>query len=355
MESKATRMETIVIKADPENFDSEILRPAAKALAEGRLVAFPTETVYGLGADAMNADAVKGIFKAKGRPSDNPLIVHISDIKQLDGIVSSVPEKARRLMEAYWPGPLTLIMPKNEKVPDATTAGLSTVAVRMPRNKIALELIRLSGVPIAAPSANLSGSPSPTCAAHVISDLSGRIDYIIDGGSTRVGLESTVVDMTSDPPAVLRPGGISPEMLEKVIGPVHVVRLSEISKDTVPKSPGMKYRHYSPKAEMILVDGEAQHVVDAINELVRKNRAKNRKTGVMASAENREKYDADVVLCPGSRNDPESVAASIYGCLRDFDRLGVDIIFSETFPEKGIGLAIMNRLQKAAGGRIIRV
>lgn len=347
-------MKTNIIRVNPEAIDPEELRPVAKALAEGRLVAFPTETVYGLGADALNPEAVKRIYRAKGRPSDNPLIVHISDFNQLERIVSSVPEKARTLMETFWPGPLTLILPKSKYVPDETTAGLSTVAVRMPANRTALELIKLSGLAIAAPSANLSGAPSPTCASHVISDLSGRIDYIIDGGSTQVGLESTVLDMTADPPVVLRPGGVSSEMLERVIGNVNVGKIPE-GGGTAPKSPGMKYRHYSPKAEMILVSGESQSVVNTINDLVGQYRAKKKKTGVLASAETRSGYTADVVLCPGSRNSPETVAASIYGCLRDFDQHGVDIIFSETFPEDGIGLAIMNRLQKAATGRVIRV
>ena len=348
-------MRTTIIRVNPDDFDPEELKPAAGALAMGRLVAFPTETVYGLGADALNPAAVRRIFEAKGRPSDNPLIVHISDPAQLEGIVSRVPEKAKKLMNAFWPGPLTLILPKAEGIPDKTTAGLPTVAVRMPANRIALELIRLSGVAIAAPSANISGAPSPTCADHVIDDLSGRIDYIIDGGCTQVGLESTVLDMTVDPPAVLRPGGVSVEMLEEVIGTVNADRIPETAGETVPKSPGMKYRHYSPKAEMMLVSGDSRRVVETINSLAEQNRAEKRKTGVLASSETRSEYNADVVLCPGSRNSPETVAASIYRCLREFDELGVDIIFSETFPEEGIGLAIMNRLRKAASGRIIRV
>jgi len=348
-------MRTTIISVNPGDFDPEVLRPAARALAEGRLVAFPTETVYGLGADARNPEAVGRIYEAKGRPSDNPLIVHISDPAQLEGIVSRVPEKAKKLMNAFWPGPLTLILPKAEGIPDKTTAGLPTVAVRMPANRIALELIRLSGVAIAAPSANISGAPSPTCADHVIDDLSGRIDYIIDGGCTQVGLESTVLDMTVDPPAVLRPGGVSVEMLEEVIGTVNADRIPETAGETVPKSPGMKYRHYSPKAEMVLVSGDSDRVVETINSLAEQNRAKNRRTGVLAPSETRARYNADVVLCPGSRNSLEAIAASIYRCLRDFDELGVDIIFSETFPEEGIGLAIMNRLRKAASGRIIRV
>ena len=348
-------MRTTVIRINQSDFKPEELLPAAQALAAGGLVAFPTETVYGLGADAHNPKAVKDIFKAKGRPSDNPLIVHISDMAQLKAIAGTVPDKARRLMEAFWPGPLTLILPKAAEIPDETTAGLSTVAVRMPANPIALALIRLSGVAIAAPSANLSGRPSPTCADHVIEDLSGRIDYIIDGGSTSVGLESTVLDMTADSPVVLRPGGISVEMLERVIGPVQVDKLPEMGGNTVPKSPGMKYRHYSPKAEMTLVCGEPERVADTINALVAENRAKNRKTGVLAASETQMSYAADVVLSPGSRQEPEAVAAAIYRCLREFDDQGVEVIFSETFPEEGIGLAIMNRLKKAAGGRMIRV
>lgn len=347
-------MKTEIIRIDQTDFDPKVLMPAAKALAEGRLVAFPTETVYGLGADARNPEAASNIYKAKGRPSDNPLIVHISDMKQLDIVVSAVPEKARLLMETFWPGPLTLILPKAKGMPDETTAGLTTVAVRMPKNRIALELIRLSGVAVAAPSANLSGKPSPTCAEHVIADLSGRIDYIIDGGSTTVGLESTVLDMTVDTPTVLRPGGISVEMLESVIGKVNVDKVLARSGNVVPKAPGMKYKHYAPKADMFLVSGDTERVVNTINELAAQNRLQNKKTGVLASLETQSRYAADVVLCAGSRKNPETVAASIFKCLREFDRNGVDIIYSETFQEEGIGLAIMNRLKKAAAGRIIQ-
>lgn len=348
-------METLVLKIDSSRFDPEVLLPAAVALAEGKLVAFPTETVYGLGANALDPIAVGRIFKAKGRPSDNPLIVHISRIEDINQLIVSMPEKARILADAFWPGPLTMVLNKSNLVPDVITAGLSTVAVRVPDNEIALSLIGQAGVPVAAPSANLSGKPSPTDAAHVIQDLSGRIDFIIDGGNCKVGLESTVIDMTADPPVVLRPGGITAEMLEKKIGKVIADNVLEKDGDNIPKSPGMKYRHYSPKAEMTIVSGDPKKMVDAINNLLGRYKAGNLKTGVLASEETRALYDASVVLCPGSMKRPENIAAEIYSCLRKFDDEGVEIIFTEAFPEHGIGHAIMNRLKKAAGGRIIRV
>lgn len=348
-------METHILKIDGSEYDPGVLLPAAKALAEGKLVAFPTETVYGLGANALDPQAVGRIFTAKGRPSDNPLIVHISRIEEINPLVISIPPKARILMDEFWPGPLTLILEKSVLISDGLTAGLPTVAVRMPDNGIALKLIELAGVPIAAPSANLSGRPSPTDAAHVIQDLSGRVDVIIDGGSCTVGLESTVIDMTVDPPAVLRPGGITVEMLEQKIGKVIVDKILEKDGNTAPKSPGMKYRHYSPKAEMTIVTGDTDKVVDTINEFTKKYMSENLKTGVLASKETCGRYDASVVLCPGSKERPENVAAEIYSCLREFDDECVDVIFAEAFSEKGIGLAIMNRLKKAAAGRIINV
>lgn len=348
-------METRILKIDGPEYDPDVLLPAAKALAEGKLVAFPTETVYGLGANALDPQAVCRIFEAKGRPSDNPLIVHISRIEEINPLIVSIPAKARILADAFWPGPLTLVFNKSALVPDEITAGLSTVAVRMPDNRIALKLIELAGVPVAAPSANISGRPSPTDAAHVIQDLSGRVDIIIDGGSCTVGLESTVIDMTVDPPVVLRPGGITVEMLEKKIGKVVVDNILEKDGNIAPKSPGMKYRHYSPRAEMTIVAGDADKVVDRINEYTKKYMSKNLKTGVLASKETFARYAATVVLCPGSKERPENIAAGIYSCLRKFDDEGVDVIFAEAFSEQGIGLAIMNRLKKAAAGRIIYV
>jgi L-threonylcarbamoyladenylate synthase len=346
-------MNTIILKICEEEFDDDELLPAARALAAGKLVAFPTETVYGLGANALDPDAVARIFAAKGRPSDNPLIVHISSIEQIEPLVARISPKARALMESFWPGPLTVICEKSALVPDIVTAGLPTVAVRMPDNRIALKLIELSGVPVAGPSANISGRPSPTDAAHTIQDLEGRVDYIIDGGKCGVGIESTVIDMTVDPPAVLRPGGITYEMIAGRIGEVAAERSGGTETAGAPKSPGMKYRHYSPKAVMTIVEGDVDRVAARINELVAENASL--KTGVLASNETLHRYDADIVLCPGSNKNPESVAAGIYDCLRKFDDLGVEVIFSEAFSEQGIGHATMNRLKKAAGGRIIKV
>lgn len=348
-------METRILKIEDLESNQLELKLAADTLAEGKLVVFPTETVYGLGANALDQNAVKRIFEAKGRPSDNPLIVHISQIEQLTSLVKSIPPKAQTLMDAFWPGPLTLVFFKSESVSNEVTAGLTTVAIRMPDNEIALRIISLSGVPIAAPSANLSGRPSPTEAIHVIEDLFGRVDIIVDGGSCSVGLESTVLDITVDPPVVLRPGGITAEMLEEVIGPVIGDKPSEISVNDTPKSPGMKYRHYAPKAEMTIVSGDSDRVVCEVNRLVKKCREGNLKVGVLASRETCKRYDAQVVLSPGSRERLEDVAGEIYACLRSFDDAGVDVIYAEAFSEEGIGHAIMNRLRKAAAGRMIEV
>lgn len=344
-------METILINAS----DEDGIKTAAMALKNGKLVAFPTETVYGLGANALMPDAVKRIFEAKGRPSDNPLIVHISDITQLRDLVSDIPDIATRLMNAFWPGPLTLIFKKSARVPDVITAGLDTVAVRMPQNPVALKLISQSGVPVAAPSANLSGRPSPTSAHHVAEDLSGRVEYIIDGGSCSVGLESTVLDITGSVPVILRPGGVTAEMLKKVLGLRGVVTASEVKGEEKPRSPGMKYRHYSPKAEVILVSGDNSRVVDTINSLSSEQKNEGRIVGVLCSSENASLYKADVVIPVGSKDNPENIAAGLFEALRKFDDTKVDIIYSETFTEQGIGKAVMNRLKKAASGKIIEV
>jgi len=343
-------IETRIIRAD----DEEGLSKAAQALKNGKLVAFPTETVYGLGANAYDPEAVKRIFEAKGRPGDNPLIVHISDKGQLKDIVLEVPENARKLMDKFWPGPLTLVLKKSDAVPDVVTAGLDTVAVRMPDNIVALRLIELSGVPVAAPSANLSGRPSPTSAMHVAKDLTGRIEYIIDGGSCSVGVESTVLDVTGDIPVILRPGGVTYEMIGEVCGKVDVYKVGAKAAEK-PRSPGMKYRHYSPEADVILVEGENARVVDEINKQVSLAHEKNLKVGVLASEENAGLYKADVVLPAGSAKRPEEIASRLFDCLRKFDDLKVDIIYSETFGEKGIGRAVMNRLKKASAGKIIKV
>lgn len=344
-------MKTHII--DPN--DDRAFDEAAAALRNGHLVAFPTETVYGLGANALNPQASKNIYAAKGRPSDNPLIVHISNISQLDELVTEIPDKAKKLMEVFWPGPLTMIFKKSAIVPDVITGGLDTVGIRMPANPVALRLITEAGVPVAAPSANLSGKPSPTRAEHVAKDLDGRVEYIIDGGPCNVGVESTVLDVTSEIPVILRPGGTTWEALEKVIGKVAADPVLEVKGDVRPRAPGMKYRHYSPKAEMILVRGESDRVVDRINELALKNRQEGRTTGVLACNENTGRYEADVIIPAGSIKNLKQVAAGLFDSLRKFDETKVDIIYSETFREEGIGRAVMNRLRKASGGKMIQV
>lgn len=341
-------IKTRIINAD----DEDGFNKAAAAIKNGKLVAFPTETVYGLGANAFDSRAVERIFEAKGRPNDNPLIVHISNIDYLNNLVIEIPSNAKKLIENFWPGPLTLVLKKSGMVPDIITAGLDTVAVRMPDNPVALKLIETSGVPVAAPSANLSGKPSPTSAMHVAKDLAGKIEYIIDGGICSVGVESTVLDVTGHIPIILRPGGITYEMIEEVLGKVDVDRPSKNMEK--PRSPGMKYRHYSPEADIILVEGEKSKVVAEINKLVSSAQEKKLKVGVLSSEENCRLYKADVVLSAGSVNMPEKIASNLYDCLRKFDDLKVDIIYSETFDENGIGSAIMNRLKKASAEKIIK-
>ncbi|MBN3553822.1 threonylcarbamoyl-AMP synthase [Fictibacillus nanhaiensis] len=318
---------------------------------ENEVVAIPTETVYGLAGNARSDDAIKRIFEAKGRPSDNPLIVHISDLSQLKGLVSSVSDTAKKLMTAFWPGPLTIVLPKGENVSERVTAGLSTVAVRMPDHEIALAVISASGVPLAAPSANLSGKPSPTSAQHVYEDLKGRIPGIVDGGSTGVGVESTVVECTGDLVTILRPGGITLEELEKVAGSGQVVVDPGLENEKqAPKSPGMKYTHYAPDAPFVLVDGS----VEFLQRLVDQEREAGKRIGILTTEERADVYKADCVIPAGNRSNPESVAQHLYEALRAFNEAGVDQIFGEVFPKTGVGVAIMNRLEKSAGGNIIK-
>jgi L-threonylcarbamoyladenylate synthase len=325
------------------------IKEAAQLLKSGEVVAFPTETVYGLGANAKDAKAVEKIFAAKGRPSDNPLIVHIAHPKQLEEMVSAIPDVAHTLIKHFWPGPLTLILPKKEGViSDPVTAGLPTVAVRMPAHPVALALIEASGLPLAAPSANISGRPSPTTAAHVFADLNGRIAGIVDGGETGIGVESTVLDCTTKVPTILRPGGVTKEALEKVIGNI-AVDSALTDERQIPKSPGMKYTHYAPKSPMAIVQGSPAF----LQTLVNKQRTLGKKVGVLTTEENRFFYDADVVLACGSRHDLHTVASHLYDTLRKFDETDVDFIYSESFPTEGIGEAIMNRLKKAAGHQVI--
>ncbi|WP_435988963.1 L-threonylcarbamoyladenylate synthase [Rossellomorea sp. LjRoot5] len=323
---------------------------AAKILQKDEVVAFPTETVYGLGANATSDRAVEKIFKAKGRPSDNPLIVHISNKEQLEGLVEEIPSDAAKLIDAYWPGPLTIIFKNKENVfSGKVTAGLDTVGIRMPDHPVALSIIEAAGLPIAAPSANRSGKPSPTTAQHVIDDLEGRIAGVVDGGETGVGVESTVVDCTGEIPVILRPGGITKEQLEIVVGKVEVDPSLKDGKGA-PKSPGMKYTHYAPDAPVYLVDGTREDV----QRLVDEKKAAGLKVGVLTTEEFAGEYQADIILSVGRRDDLKTVAQHLYDTLRAFNRSDVDIIFAEMFPEEGVGLAIMNRLQKAAGYRVIK-
>ncbi|WP_400162244.1 L-threonylcarbamoyladenylate synthase [Brevibacillus sp. TJ4] len=332
---------------------------AASLLREGEVVAFPTETVYGLGANALSNEAVEKIFWAKGRPSDNPLIVHIGSKEQLSMVASQLPEKAERVIEAFWPGPLTVILPRTDRVASLVTAGLDSVGVRMPDHPMALALLREAGIPIAAPSANRSGRPSPTTASHVQADLDGRIAGILDGGLTGVGVESTVLDVTAEPPMILRPGGITREQLEAVIGPVAVDPSFEVGAVETPRSPGMKYTHYAPEGEMWLVAGEFSQVRQKKAEMLRQARQHGLKTGVLTTDEHldfwRDVADADVVFSVGSSARLEEVAQRLYAVLRQFDDANVQFIVSEAFSRDGLGMAVMNRLEKAAGGRILSV
>ncbi len=377
-----------IIIEDRNHIKDEELKEAARILRSGGLVAFPTETVYGLGGNALDEDAARKIYAAKGRPSDNPLIAHVSCVEEVEPLVKEIPEAGRKLMEAFWPGPLTMIFPKSEKVPYGTTGGLDTVAIRMPDDPVANRLIALAGVPVAAPSANTSGRPSPTTADHVWQDMNGRIDMIIDGGPVGIGVESTIVDVSSAVPAVLRPGAITMEMLEEVLGEVSVdpAILGPLSADVRPKAPGMKYKHYAPKADLTLVEpgtgadresgaeqvtgadrntgadpetgldeAQLQAMIRKVRELSREKIEAGYKVGVICTDESRDCYTDGEVRSIGARKSQASVAHNLYALLREFDDLGVDYIFSESFPKDHLGQAIMNRLSKAAGYKIVKV
>lgn len=332
------------------------LTEPAEAIKRGELVAFPTETVYGLGANALDGAAVLSIFSAKGRPGDNPLIVHIAEPAMLKPLVSGINSAVQKLIKAFWPGPLTIILEKSDAVPDETTAGLATVAVRMPDHPIALELIKRSGVPIAAPSANRSGRPSPTLAEHVAEDMDGRISWIIDGGACRVGVESTVLDMTDEIPLILRPGGITQEMIERVVGGVCLDKSLVIGEMIdKPRSPGMKYTHYAPQAEVIVVSGEYQKVVQWVNQSALADQEFGIKPVILTATEHIGRYPSKASIAYGSINHPEEAAANIFRLFRECDRLGAGKIYVEAIPKEGIGLAVMNRIEKAAGGKIVQV
>lgn len=337
---------------------SEIIGQAAKLLQAGEVVAFPTETVYGLGANGMDAGASGKIYEAKGRPSDNPLILHIADFAQLEEIAQDISEDAWRLMKTFWPGPMTIILNKKEEVPKETTGGLSTVAVRMPSHPVARELILKANLPIAAPSANRSGRPSPTEAKHVLEDMDGKIPLILDGGKVGIGIESTIVDMTGEKPVILRPGYITPEMIEQVASGVSIdpaILEGPMAPDRKPKAPGMKYRHYAPMGDMTLVEGDLKLVVQKINELSEEKRAQGYKVGIIATKENLSFYKADVVFNLGSRYEPESLGANLYSILREMDENQVEIIYGESFGNEEFYGAIRNRILKAAGYQVLKV
>lgn len=337
--------ETVILAYSGEN-KREAVKKAAEIIKAGGLVAFPTETVYGLGADAFNKRAVEHIFTVKGRPVDNPLIVHIAAYAQVEMLTSRRPPEVGLLAEKFWPGPLTVILNRKAEVPAAVSAGLSTVAVRIPGHPAALELIREAGTPIAAPSANLSGKPSPTEGSHVTDDLSGRIEAVLDGGSCTVGLESTVLDLTGQSPVILRPGGVTAEELEACLQkPVLAAGEENAEK---PLSPGTKYRHYSPEAGLLLFRGDRGKIQNKMKEYFCRLTDGGKKVGILCTEENKHIYPGAVAEILGKQANPGDAAAALYRALRNLDRSGVDVILAESFKEEGIGTALMNRLQKAA-------
>lgn len=347
-------MHTNYYKIDPHNPDRAILAEAAALLRQGQLVAFPTETVYGLGANGLNVQAVKSIYAAKGRPSDNPLILHIDAIDKIYTLAASVPANALALAEHYWPGPLTVVVERRPLVPDAVTGGLDTVAIRLPSSLVARELIRLAGVPVAAPSANTSGRPSPTTAQAVLADLDGKIAAVIDAGACTIGVESTVVDCTTPVPTLLRPGGVTYEMLVEVLGEVEIDPTLG-GAQAIPKSPGMKYTHYAPIAPLFLVEAEPVAATALLKRELEQALAAGKTVGAIISAELAGSLPPEVIAYDyGPRADTAAIAANLYTALRSFDNKAVDVIYAEGIADKGLGLAVMNRFRKAAGYRIIR-
>lgn len=348
-------MQTKYFIVDKDQPDQKIMKEAAKLLKQGGLVAFPTETVYGLGANGLDSEAVAKIYEAKGRPSDNPLILHIAEQRELAQLVTAIPINAQVLMDTYWPGPLTLVLNRSEIVPDIVSGGLDTVAVRLPASTVARQLIALAGMPIAAPSANTSGRPSPTSAQAVLFDLEGRIDGVVDGGTCTIGLESTVVDCTTPVPTLLRPGGVTMEMLMDTLGEIEIDPTLNGSAECLPKSPGMKYTHYAPAAPMILFEGQHPQMEDLILEEVQRALEKGQKVGGIVSAETAQRLPADVIVAIyGRRGQTAQIATHLYTALRSFDDHAVDVIYAEGIDEEGLGLAVMNRLRKASGYKIIK-
>ncbi len=332
---------------------ADTMQTAGEILRNGGLVAFPTETVYGLGANALMPASVKNIFTAKGRPSDNPLIVHVTQKADIMKVARSLPEKAERLIDAFSPGPLTVILPKRADLNDAVTAGLDTVAVRIPSHPVARALINAAGVPVAAPSANLSGKPSPTEAKHVIEDMNGRIDAIVDGGACEVGLESTVIDMSGDVPTILRPGGVTLSQIRRILPETIIDRhvIEAVSVDDTPKSPGMKYKHYAPDAEVTVIEGSQDNVCAKIDELLIEAHNNGRRAGVMAMSDYT--YDAELIINVGSTNI--EYGHNMFTALRSFDEHGIDVVFAEFVELDELALAVKNRLYKSAANRVVHV
>ena len=349
-------METKVAIIKDINTDIRFIEEAGKVIRNGGTVAFPTETVYGLGANALDDEAVKKIFIAKGRPQDNPLIIHVST-KEISGLVKDVPEVAQKIIDKFWPGPLTVILEKKDIIPNVTSANLNTIGIRMPNSEIALKLIELAERPIAAPSANISGRPSPTEVERCVEDLNGRVDYIIGGESSDIGVESTIVDCTVNPPLVLRPGGITLEMLKEINPEIEldkelIINAFHLSR---PKAPGMKYKHYAPNAHLKIIKGKNEKTIEIINEIVENYIEKGNDVAILTTNENLNKFNNGKVISLGSENDLKEIAKNLFEALRKCDDLGVQYILCQGFEENGVGLAIMNRLNKAAGYDILEV
>ena len=349
-------METKVAIIKDINTDIRFIEEAGKVIRNGGTVAFPTETVYGLGANALDDEAVKKIFIAKGRPQDNPLIIHVST-KEISGLVKDVPEVAQKIIDKFWPGPLTVILEKKDIIPNVTSANLKTIGIRMPNSEIALKLIELAERPIAAPSANISGRPSPTEVERCVEDLNGRVDYIIGGESSDIGVESTIVDCTVNPPLVLRPGGITLEMLKEINPEIELDKAlkSKPNDDFKPKAPGMKYKHYAPNAHLKIIKGKNEKTIEIINEIVENYIEKGNDVAILTTNENLNKFNNGKVISLGSENDLKEIAKNLFEALRKCDDLRVQYILCQGFEENGVGLAIMNRLNKAAGYDILEV